>query len=136
MLSRIESEKDFRSQELIEVMRAAAADKFQMLKNPNETSLAIGSAHRSNRKYKGADENSLAAQLRSLDRKEKFYLVESQPGFEWHGMERHRVFRWSGPDNVSIVDLPIAGVIVRSAISHEDERGSLSGGFRRELAMT
>jgi glycosyltransferase involved in cell wall biosynthesis len=117
MLTRIRSGVDFRAAELVEVIRAYAADKAVTIEwsGPPEA----GALERS-RRYKGA----VAAEtpLRRLEAAERFSMDDQPDGFEFHGLEHDKTigtFRWSGPLTESLLEFPVdraAGLRVRIRI--------------------
>jgi hypothetical protein len=107
LLARIEGGRDFRQEELFEVVRAAAADRFFACELPKPA--PIGSYHRQNRRTKGADKWHADEEMQSLAATRRFG-IENGSAFEWHGEEAHPTFgsfRWSGPLARASIFLPV-----------------------------
>jgi hypothetical protein len=107
LLARIEGGRDFRQEELFEVVRAAAADRFFACELPKPA--PIGSYHRQNRRAKGADKWHADEEMQSLAATRRFG-IENGSAFEWHGEEAHPTFgsfRWSGPLARASIFLPV-----------------------------
>jgi hypothetical protein len=107
LLARIEGGQDFRQEELFEVVRAAATDRFSACEMPEPA--PVGSYHRQNRRIKGADRWHTDEEMLSLAKTRRFSLASAW-AFEWYGKERHRrfgSFRWSGPSPRASIPFPV-----------------------------
>jgi glycosyltransferase involved in cell wall biosynthesis len=106
-LARIEDGLDFRQEELIEVVRAVAADKYVPTEMPKAA--PPGTYHRRWRKHKGAERWYAAEEMQSLSDVRRFGLG-NEWSVEWHGEEKHPTFgtfRWSGPLPRASTSLPV-----------------------------
>lgn len=109
LLERIQSDADFRSRELIDIMDAVVKGKFLKIEMPAK-GVEPGSAVRLSRKNKGADSRFSASEMQRVTGKTRFDLTRQDMPFEWYHVERHpryKTFRWSGPSRRSTIDLPV-----------------------------
>jgi len=121
MMARIRSGRDFRQEELIEVVRASLEGRFERVKAPLESTVSIGQLTRYNRRFKGFRAGGQEPGLKPLQRATRFGLEDQLPGFEWYGVETRGsgTYRWSGPSRLSTVELPIScvgAVLVRACV--------------------
>jgi hypothetical protein len=109
MLARIGAGGDFRERELVDVLKAVAADRYIPVRMPQPPGPGEMSYFRRNRLHKGAESRFARSSLQPVDRVMRFKVEE--PGhFEWHTEEAHPVhgsFRWSGPSPRSTMALPV-----------------------------
>ena len=109
LLERIQSDADFRSRELIDIMDAVVKGKFLKIEMPAQ-GVEPGSAVRLSRKNKGADSRFSASEMQRVTGKTRFDLTRQDMPFEWYHVEKHpryKTFRWSGPSRRSTIDLPV-----------------------------
>jgi hypothetical protein len=109
MLALIESGVDFRARELLDVMRAVAADRYVPVAMPPPPAPSELSYFRRNRLHKGAEARFAREALKPAEGPTRFGIDE--PGhFQWHGRENHPVqgpFRWTGPSPRAAATLPV-----------------------------
>jgi glycosyltransferase involved in cell wall biosynthesis len=109
MIARIETGEDFRARELLDVMRAVAADRYVRTDMPLPPPPSELSYFRRNRLHKGAEERFAREALQVADGPMRFRIDE--PGhFQWHGRESSPVFgtfRWTGPSPRAEATLPV-----------------------------
>lgn len=108
MLARIESGVDFRTEELVGLVRAFVSNRtFEVrMPVPNE---ATAGAMRSTRAYKGA--RSTGQAVEPLRAPRHFTVADQPPSLEWYlpeGAEGREMFRWSGPSTRSMLRFPIS----------------------------
>ena len=131
MLQRIAAGVDFRGAELIDVLRAGAEGQLTFPKMPANPDRAAGDRSRQYRLFKGVEPPFTQDELRRLGSPERFGLNDLFAGFEWHLEELHEVFgafRWTGPSNVSSVDLPVVvdqELVVRVHVLHAIDETAL-----------
>ena len=109
LLERIQSDADFRSRGLIDIMDAVVKGKFLKIEMPAQ-GVEPGSAVRLSRKNKGADSRFSASEMQRVTGKTRFDLTRQDMPFEWYHVEKHpryKTFRWSGPSRRSTIDLPV-----------------------------
>jgi len=107
MLARIEDGSDFRQEELMNVIRAAAADKYAVSEMPKPA--PPGSYHRQYRRNRGADRWFADEAMRSLTKVRRFRAGDDWT-FEWHREESHArfgSFRWTGPLPRASMSFPV-----------------------------
>lgn len=109
LLAKIRSGEEFRHSELLQVLRAAVANKLLLLKMPKPADYKA-EHFRAYREFKGSAKRYGETELRELRKSERFFLPDDFTPFEWHLEEHHPrfgPFRWSGPLPRASVDLPI-----------------------------
>ncbi|HET7718260.1 MAG TPA: glycosyltransferase family 2 protein [Bauldia sp.] len=109
ILAKIEAGGEFRDRELVDVMKAVAADRYLPVRMPSLPGSGEMSYFRRARVHKGVEDRFSTADLQIADQVRRFRVQELAP-FEWHEEEVHPVhgpFRWTGPSPIASTSLPI-----------------------------
>ena len=106
LLAKIESGVDFRTGELIGLVRAFVSNRTIEIRMPVADEATAG-AMRSTRTFKGARASGQTIEPLRLAR--LFTLADQPPSLEWYapqGMNGLESYRWSGPSNRSMLRFP------------------------------